>query len=148
MQTFLPYESFEESVACLDDKRLGKQRVEAWQIYQALTVPGYGWQNHPAVKMWHGHKYALSEYGIAVCWEWRERGFADGMLSKFTNELLKEYYETIANIFIPPWLGNPQFHAAHRSILLAKNYEWYSQFGWPEKPAEKINGKWPYVWPV
>lgn len=34
MQTFLPYSSFEESAKCLDNKRLGKQRVEAKQILE------------------------------------------------------------------------------------------------------------------
>lgn len=51
MQTFLPYKSFAESAACLDNKRLGKQRVEVLQILKALHNPSYGWQNHPAVKM-------------------------------------------------------------------------------------------------
>jgi len=32
MQTFLPYPDLRDSVACLDNKRLGKQRVEAMQI--------------------------------------------------------------------------------------------------------------------
>lgn len=36
MQTFLPYKSFEQSAACLDNKRLGKQRVEVLQILKAL----------------------------------------------------------------------------------------------------------------
>lgn len=36
MNTFLPYSDFIKSAQCLDYKRLGKQRVEAWQIYQIL----------------------------------------------------------------------------------------------------------------
>lgn len=36
MQTFLPYENFEESAYALDTRRLGKQRVETYQIMQAL----------------------------------------------------------------------------------------------------------------
>ena len=36
MQTFLPYDSFEESASVLDWKRLGKQRVEAMQIVNAI----------------------------------------------------------------------------------------------------------------
>jgi hypothetical protein len=32
MQTFLPYASFEETAHILDYRRLGKQRVEGWQI--------------------------------------------------------------------------------------------------------------------
>ena len=37
MQTFLPYKSMGQSVRCLDYKRLGKQRVEAFQILNALN---------------------------------------------------------------------------------------------------------------
>ena len=36
MQTFLPYSDFIKSAKCLDYRRLGKQRVEAWQIYNTL----------------------------------------------------------------------------------------------------------------
>lgn len=40
MQTFLPYISFEESAACLDYRRLGKQRLEAKQLLNAIQ-PDY-----------------------------------------------------------------------------------------------------------
>lgn len=36
MQTFLPYASFAATAAVLDDKRLGKQRVETLQVLQTL----------------------------------------------------------------------------------------------------------------
>lgn len=36
MQTFLPYSNFSASARVLDDKRLGKQRVECLQILKAL----------------------------------------------------------------------------------------------------------------
>ena len=53
MQTFLPYESFEESASVLDWRRLGKQRVEGMQIINAINNPKkQGWQNHPATIMW------------------------------------------------------------------------------------------------
>ena len=39
MQTFLPFADFSKSAACLDDKRLGKQRVECLQILKALQSP-------------------------------------------------------------------------------------------------------------
>ena len=74
MQTFLPYRNFQKTAKSLDRQRLGKQRVEAWQILQAITNQDYGWQNHPAVKMWRGYETALSEYGIDVCKEWIDRG--------------------------------------------------------------------------
>ena len=64
MQTFLPYQDFAKTAACLDYRRLGKQRIEAKQIYLALTVKDYGWKQHPAVKMWAGYECLLLIYGI------------------------------------------------------------------------------------
>jgi hypothetical protein len=43
---------------------------------------------------------------------------------------------------MPPWWGDPAFHASHRSNLLRKDPVWYGQFGWAEPPDL------PYVWPV
>ena len=40
MQTFLPYPDFERSAKVLDNKRLGKQRVEVLQILNVLLRPG------------------------------------------------------------------------------------------------------------
>lgn len=41
MQTFLPYADFTLSAQCLDDKRLGKQRVECLQTLQTLAKGPY-----------------------------------------------------------------------------------------------------------
>ena len=38
MQTFLPYENFAASAAVLDNKRLGKQRVETLQVIKAQLL--------------------------------------------------------------------------------------------------------------
>lgn len=141
MQTFLPYPDFSRSAACLDNKRLGKQRVEAKQIYLALTQPGYGWQNHPAVKMWRGYHWALACYGYAICQKWRDRNFADTLLPWFLEQHRKCMAEN-ADSNNPPWLDDPSFHASHRSNLLRKDPVWYGQFGWTE-PSDL-----PYVWPT
>ena len=37
MQTFLPFADFAASAAVLDDRRLGKQRVETLQVLRALV---------------------------------------------------------------------------------------------------------------
>lgn len=50
MQTFLPYASFVDSARALDLERLGKQRVETFQLLRALTAPDHGWRHHPAAK--------------------------------------------------------------------------------------------------
>lgn len=135
MQTFLPYSDFVKSAECLDMRRLGKQRVETWQIYNALTQ-GNRWKNHPAVKMWRGYEKALLEYGIAICEEWVKRGYKDSLLPKFKGE-----HKRFGYVF-PIWLGKEIFHASHRSNLLRKDPIWYGKFGWLEP------NNLPYIWPV
>ena len=70
MQTFLPYPSFERSARVLDRARLGKQRVEALQVLRAVTIPTYGWRNHPVAKMWRGYIPALTKYALEVTDVW------------------------------------------------------------------------------
>jgi hypothetical protein len=41
----------------------------------------------------------------------------------------------------PSWLGDPQFHAAHRSNLLRKDPEYYGKFGWTE--PDDLEYPWP-----
>lgn len=132
MQTFLPYPSFIQSAACLDYRRLGKQRVEARQILHTLKHGG-SWSNHPAVKMWAGFEVALMVYSNTCIREWIERGYKNTM----------PIINTIAcSVKFPPWLGDADFHASHRSNLLRKAPDYYGQFGWSE-PNDL-----PYVWPV
>jgi hypothetical protein len=78
VQTFLPYHDFDQSAQALDDRRLGKQRVETLQLLNALLKPdAKGWRNHPATLMWKGYERALIRYGVAICREWVRRGHAD-----------------------------------------------------------------------
>lgn len=141
MQTFLPYADFAESAKCLDNKRLNKQLVETQQILKALSNPLYGWQNHPAVKMWRGYEFMLCSYGISFYNEYKRR-FNDKdhksgeFILKFVNGL------PCGHLPVPAWLGNEQFHASHRSNLLRKDSVWYEKFNWSE-PNDL-----PYVWPV
>lgn len=141
MQTFLPYPDFTKSAQCLDNKRLGKQRVECLQILKALSDPSYGWQNHPAVKMWKGHEMALSYYGVLMCEEWCNRGFNDTCKEKI-NALIAIFGRADGTLLDPKWVGNDSFHASHRSNLLRKDHIHYGQFGWTE-PHDL-----PYVWPT
>ena len=135
MQTFLPYADFEKTFKCLDWRRLGKQRPEALQIHNVLTNKNpskKGWANHPAVKMWRGYENALALYHNACIREWINRGYNNNML----------FIEPEGKIIYPHWLGEEDFHSAHRQTLLSKNFEWYSQFNWKEEP------KYEYIWPV
>lgn len=148
MQTFLPLPSFRATAGCLDQKRLGKQRVECKQILLCLDVPigahsptKSGWRHHPAVLMWAGHELALLVYGIVVCREWRRRGFNDNLGREFEQAYSRRRPYAVRNRY-PPWFGNPELHASHRSNLLRKDAEYYGRFGWREPPDL------PYCWPV
>lgn len=136
MQTFLPLADYFASARALDDRRLGKQRVEAKQILRALLGETRGWRNHPATRMWRGHERALAYYGRIVCEVWRERGFRDSLLPYFVEAL-----RALPDCDDPPWLGRRDVHASHRSNLLRRAPEHYGRFGWREPPDL------PYVWP-
>src|ERR671916_568603 len=87
MQTFLPYPDFLDSARALDQKRLGKQRVETIQVLRGLVQPGYGWRHHPAVKMWSGYEEALVRYGLDVCAVWCATGRADTCATTLVGDL-------------------------------------------------------------
>ncbi len=137
MQTFLPYPSFTLTASHLDWRRLGKQRVEAWQILNVLTGQKSGWSRHPAVLQWAGHHDWLCTYAIVICDEWIRRGYNDTMRPRFC-EAARNFVPT----FWPTWLGRADYHASHRANLLRKDFAYYSQHGWAESPDL------PYVWPV
>lgn len=141
MQTFLPYKSFERSAKCLDNKRLGKQRVEVLQILKALLQPSSrcakAWGKHPAVRMWKGYESYLFLYGTEICGEWKKRGYRDSCWKK----MLKLFKRNLRRFLVPPWLGDRKLHSSHKSALLNKNYNWYKRFKWKVKP--EINYYWP-----
>lgn len=163
MQTFLPFADFDLSAQALDNKRLGKQRVETLQIMQSLfehrlitkvgedilapnewyvePILTRGWANHPAKLMWQGYEWALLQYQQAVVYEWVScRGYGDTCLAKTTAlyfKFLAEGYDEV-----PSWLGDEAFHLSHRSNLVKKDPDRYG-FMWPDVPDNL-----PYIWPV
>lgn len=139
MQTFLPYNDFYRSGKSLDNKRLGKQRVEVLQMLNKIhgLTKGSGWTNHPCTKMWSLTPNALVEYGLQICTAWRERGFKDTCLEK-----IKAHYKKDLTNNNPTWLGREDLHVSHKSKLIQKNYTFYKPL-WPEVP-ENLE----YIWPV
>jgi hypothetical protein len=135
MQTFLPYCDFRDSLQALDDRRLGKQRVEAFQILNILLerTETKGWRNHPTILMWTGCAEALKIYFNISLEEWGRRGFRNNLPAEsIENEI----------IVYPAWLGDPHLHASHRSNLLRKDFKFYSKYDWKEPPNL------PYFWPT
>jgi hypothetical protein len=150
MQTFLPFPDFARSAEVLDDRRLGKQRVEALQILRALTREKYGWQHHPAVLMWSGFEEALAWYGLAMCEQWVVRGRPDSCAESILADvgaagisgIPRRQPELAAAGALPPWLGDERLHASHRSSLLRKDPGHYGRY-FAAAPADL-----PYHWPV
>jgi len=138
MQIFLPFADMTKSLQTLDNKRLGKQRVETYQIISAITrrpkldgTPYKGWLNHPCTVMWKNYVPALQNYLNLSIVEWINRGFKNTMkLEQIEND----------NIVLPPFIGNERFHSSHRANLLKKEPEFYQKYGWTENPQD------PYVW--
>jgi hypothetical protein len=159
LQVFVPLSSsFQDSIATLDSKRLGKQRVECMQILATLRSENsgggglpVGWSRHPAVKMWKEYESALAVYMTMCVAEWEARGYKNNMVSPYSPKTFlrsggwhqsQNLVEDGRNAELPPWWGREDVHASHRANLLRKDPDHYSQFGWTEAPVEG------YVWPV
>jgi hypothetical protein len=134
MQTFLPYADLEQSVQVLDYRRLGKQRVETFQVLNILLnrTPTKGWRNHPVTRMWTGYEEALKLYQNYTIKEWMGRGYKNTMQLEEVD---------LQAVIMPPWFGEEEFHRSHKSNLLRKDYEYYSQFF--DEPTDLE-----YHWPV
>lgn len=161
MQTFLiSTESFEKTAEQLDDRRLNKQILEAWQLLlNILNLDpegnvrfAKGWTNHPAKKMWVGSELELYNYIQVMCVEWEKRGHSNVVKQK--SGLTLEHAKS-RNISLgegkPVWMVDADLYgqicSTHRQALLFKEYEFYSQFGWVEDAGVRPES-YDYVWPV
>lgn len=115
---------------------MGKQRLEALAILQALVDPSQSLHRHPACVMWWGAQNSLVEYGLAVCDEWIERGYEDSLRDRIAA------LQISGPTTHPRWLGCDAVHASHRGNLLRKDPYWYGAFGWKDSPLL------PYLWPT
>lgn len=130
----------------LDNKRLGKQRLEAAQMIRILEVYDQtgevqgGYSKHPALQMWKGHTDALKAYFNLCVLAWIKRGFKntyslypvdheryrivpgdfDGTTTTFDEEF-DEYC-------FPKWFGFAPLILSHRAALLRKNPKHYASY--------------------
>ena len=148
MQTFLPYEDFDQSAAILDNRRLNKQLLEGRQIANIIVsrkTTG-GWVNHPAVNMWRKHHILFYKYLSAIVRECDKRE-----ISYMNNwQEINKIYRTIGGEWIiPKWLGNEKFHLSHRQNLYIKDPEHYAIFKQDsEKEKVRCCKKCNYWWPT
>lgn len=157
MQLFLPFPNFRLTAACLDDRRLNKQIVEARQVYDILN-------NSPTCRA----TKAQRNHPIITTWQWLEKA-PYHKLSAYIATLAEEFYIRTGNSHksADGITQNPAnisaefpaaFHAAHRCALAAKqpthynthftivainpciNYLWYSpKLGWYTGSFSKRN---------
>lgn len=162
MQTFVPLFGSADTAQVLDRARLNKQALEGWQILMNLVQldpqgnhrVSKGWSNHPAVKMWRGHEGALTIYIVKMVMEWEKRGYKSTIAKKAITtyiQAIKLGRITKDSHRLPEWMRDKdlfdKISSSHRKALLVKDYEWYSQFGWPEDIGSKPE-TYEYVWPV
>lgn len=147
MQTFLPYQSFEQSAEVLDKKRCWKQVVEAKQILCVLRFEGcpddwkqtksylkQGWKHHVAVRMWEGYEHVLAYYYNCMLDHCKK-------VHKINTDLPFLQYESAA---YPWWMSNPNFYRAMRSRLIEKDQDFYL----PKFPDDNGFNDGKYIWPV
>ena len=172
MQTFLPYPSFTQSAACLDDKRLGKQRVECKRILLALQAKEYTckWCGATADSNQHTRdEFCCSWKSIDTRHKWIKtpwknhpavkmwKGYEEWLCTYaaaickewikrgYQDSLLpffKEQLKNYPNTIDPDWIYEDKVSASHRSNLLRKDPVHYGKFGWKE------SNDLPYIWPV
>ena len=148
MQTFLPYTSFFKVAGILDNKRLNKQIVEAWQI---LTdrVPN---KNHPACLMWKNNKGTLALYIKVLCREYTKRFDRVHSIQEKINDL--ESYTAFKDKDIFFLSNDPErtriFCMSHKVNLLRKNFTYYREkFGIKTDSYEFLNEYTEgYFWPI
>lgn len=163
MQTFLASTgSFKKTASKLDSKRLNKQALEAWQILMNLLEldpqgnhrVSKSWANHPAVKMWRGYETSLYQYIQQMVIEWKSRGYNSTIGEKAQATMLRAQELGLVDSTMPTtpqWMRDrevySQLTSSHRIALLNKDYEWYSQFNWPEDTGVRPD-HYQYLWPT
>lgn len=153
-----------QTAKLLDNKRLGKQRVEAKQIIDILEdydrtgqFNKKAWSNHPAVKSWIGFTNQLKVYFNIIVREWINRGFNNTMQLYQIDENLfniipcnfdgkKATYDTTKfnKYSFPYWVSFPPFYMSHQAALCRKDPKHYKVLIKPELYPFIDNG---YLWP-
>jgi len=153
MQVFMPFGLNKNSMTCLDNKRLGKQRVECLQILNALQGKSKGWRHHPATLMFYGAEEALRIMGDWAIAEWIRRGYVNNM-EPFSHQPVG-IMASVPSEYWPEWYSNKDLTDrliySHKLNLLKKDYSYYyKQFCiyhdqvYSKRDIENAQ----YVWPV
>ena len=147
MQTFVPFNNFEDSAAVLDNKRLNKQLLEGRQIYNILASGkrSGAWTNHPAVKMWRNYDMAFFQYLKVIKDECIHRGIKTENNWNAILQIHESNWNRGSNVVMPPWWDDERVHESHRNNLYVKDNDYYMMFANAQRTAccEKCNYFWP-----
>jgi hypothetical protein len=137
VNVFIPLSDPVEIAKVLDDKRLGKQRVEAKQIITIISgdAKSNAWANHPVVLMWKDYLDELKYYYDIMIFEWIRRGYKNTM----------PLYSTKNKKIRMPWFMHCKpVILSHQASLLRKNYAHYHK----HFPTPKAYMDRSYLWVV
>jgi hypothetical protein len=137
INTFIPFANIKKCAKVLDQKRLLKQRIEAYQIINIIQKrkngEKCGFMNHPAVIMWENNVNALKLYCNEMIKESINRGFNNTM----------KLYDIKDKIVYPWWWGYSHIHYSHQASLLRKNPDYYIKYFYDLLDEYRYEG---YVW--
>lgn len=141
VNTFIISEYLPDTFTILDNKRLGKQRLEAKQIINILEkidngedVLKIGFASHPATKMWIGYTDALKIYYNLCVTAWINRGFKNTM----------PLYQINHNVNYPKFLSFLPLINSHKAALIRKDPIFYKHLKTEDiEPYMKLG----YLWP-
>lgn len=159
----------------LDDRRLGKQRVEAMQIIDAIEKDGKGWKNHPATAAWRyrpierlsdtgldiadsvpteinesiqkAYLPALKLYHDIMIREWVDRGKNNNMEVFYTDEEYQSFIKGMwkNSIPFPEWCSIDSVQYSHATRLIQKDPGHYTPI-FIDLPNEYLD--YGYIWPA
>lgn len=137
MQTFIPYERFEETAQVLDYQRLNSQRREARGLLTLLKQlsldPHTQIKSRQLVQQWYGYEDALKHYFNTICIEWQNRGYKNNLPLFLISD----------NVVMPNWLGAEKVHYSHKQVLKRKAYE-HEKRGKPISEKYDYRNRWGY----
>jgi hypothetical protein len=136
MQVFITSKSYEQSAKQLDIRRLNKQIIECNQIYKAIVGDSAGWKNHCVTRLWTSYANELMYFAGCCYTELKNKGYNPCMplVTSFSKKITPTPFMTLN------W-----WTSAMQSHLLAKDFAYYSKFGWTVVSgyyALDANGDW------
>lgn len=131
--TFIVVEDFILNATLIDPTRLGKQRIEAKQIVNAILKGKGGWVNHPITVAWRPYLNALKYYANCIIKEFERRGYNNTM----------PLYKIPKVIVLPWWVKWSRLHQSHRAMLMRKDPFYYKG----KFEVEEEYTHYGYIWP-